>query len=106
MPEGVLKEKGDRVLLNVRVKAGSQKFEIGNVNPWRNHLKIRVGSRPERGKANRELLEELESILERDVRIVAGKRSEEKKLLIENITRKEVVRKLDLEGLANGGGNG
>lgn len=99
MLEEILKKKENGVLLKVKVKPGSRIFEIDEINPWRNHLEIKVSSKPEKGKANRELLDELKSILDREVRIVSGVKSREKKILVEDISLEEVVQKLDLKNL-------
>lgn len=101
MDEDVLEERDDRVLLKVKVRPGSDRFKVGEVDPWRSQLKVRVGSEARRGEANRELLEELGSVLDKDVRIVSGERSREKKLLVEGATKGGVVGKLKLE---EGGG--
>lgn len=106
MFEEVLEERKDGLLLRVKVKPCSQRFEVGDVNPWRNHLEIRVASKPSRGKANLELLDRLVSMLGRDIRIVAGKKSREKKLLVEDISPEEIVQKLDLKEFANKGSEG
>ncbi len=97
MDDDVLEERDDGVLLRVKVRPGSDRFEVGEVDPWRGQLEVRVGSEARRGEANRELVEELGSILEKDVRIVSGERSREKRLFIGDVAKEEVVERLDLE---------
>lgn len=96
MDQKILEQKENGTLLRVKVKASSEKFEVGETNPWRNHLKIKVSSPAEKGKANRELLNELKSILDRDVEIISGRKSREKKLLIKKDLVEEVKKSLDL----------
>ncbi len=97
MLEKTLEEKKNDTLLKTKVKPNSQNFKIDEINPWRNQLKIKVTSKPEKGKANQELLNELKTILNKKIKITAGKKSREKKLLIENITPEEVIQKLNLK---------
>jgi len=97
MSKEVLETEGNDVLLRVRVDPNSSKFEIGEVNQWRNCLEISLSSEPKRGEANRELLDELKSSLEKDVSLVRGFKSREKRLRIKNISKKEVIQKLCLE---------
>lgn len=103
MSEEVLKEKEGGALLRVKVKPDSQSFEIGDVNPWRKHLEVRVGSKPKGGEANRELLDELGSILEAEVSIVSGRRSEEKRLFVEGVAPERVAQELNLGSDSNEG---
>lgn len=99
MSEDVLEEEDEDVLLRVKVSPNSRKFGIGKINQWRNHLEISLSSEPKRGEANRELLDELETKLEKNVSLVRGSKSREKLLKLEGISRKEVVRLLGLEEL-------
>ncbi len=95
--EEVIEKKGNDSLLKTKITPNSQKFKIGEINPWRNHLKIKVKSKPEKGKANQELLNKLKSRLNKKIKITTGKKSREKKLLIKNITPKEITQKLNLK---------
>lgn len=99
MLEKILEKKKNGTLLKTKVKPNSQNFKIDEINPWRNQLKIKVTSKPEKGKANRELLNELKTNLNKKIKITVGKKSREKKLLIENITPEEVIQKLNLKEL-------
>ena len=97
MSEEVLEIEGNDILLRVKVSPNSSKFEIGEVNRWRDCLEISLSSEPKRGEANRELLDELKSRLEKDVGLVQGVKSRDKRLRIKNISKKEVYRKLNFD---------
>ena len=96
MDEGFLEEKEDSVVLSLTVSPGAPRFELKDVNPWRNTLKVSVSSPPEGGKANDELLEELSSVLGRELRILSGSKSRQKKVLVMGASKSEVLENLDL----------
>jgi len=97
MSEEVLEIEGNDILLRVKVSPNSSKFEIGEVNRWRDCLEISLSSEPKRGEANRELLDELKSRLEKDVSLVGGGKSRNKRVRIKDISKEEVTRKLDFD---------
>ena len=96
MDEGVIEEVKEGIILNVKVNPGVSNFELKGINSWRGNLRISVSSEAEKGKANEELLEELEETLSHKVEIVAGVKSREKKLLVRGATKTEVIDILDL----------
>lgn len=77
----------------------SDNFEITGINPWRNQVRISVKAAPKKGAANKELLNELESILGCPVKILSGEKSRSKKILIEGLSENTIVDKLNLKEL-------
>ncbi len=91
-------EKRDNgILLDLRVTTGSTSFEVGEVDSWRNQLQVYVVSEPRRGKANRELLEKFQEIIGRDIEIVSGQKSRNKKIFVRSVSPEELFQKLDLD---------
>jgi len=85
-----LKNFKDGVLLFVKVKPNSAKFSIK-----RNHqIIIQCKSPPERNKANIEIKKKLQKIFKKEVEIIYGSKSNDKAILIHNISEEEVISKL------------
>ena len=82
-------------IIDVHVKPGSKKFEVLGFNEWNNILEIKTKEKPIQGKANKELEKELKKILETEVKIIQGLKSKNKKLMIENKTRKEIIKLIE-----------
>ncbi len=86
-----MREVREGVILEVKVFPGSKrrglKFEEGRIVC---HLK----SKPERGKANEELIKTLREIFSHEVEIISGKRSRRKEVLIRGAKVEEVEEKL------------
>jgi uncharacterized protein len=63
-------------------------------NPWRRSLEAHLTEEPSRGRANRQLTEELARVLcisGLDVDVLSGHKSARKLLLVKGITKDEVV---------------
>jgi len=58
-----INEIDDGILINIEVKLGARKSEIEGVDEWRNCLEVRLKARAEKGKANKELIQMLSSLL-------------------------------------------
>jgi uncharacterized protein (TIGR00251 family) len=91
----MLKETRQGLLLDVEVRPNSGRFEVGDYDPWTRRVKIKVRQSPLEGKANKELVSELEGILGCGVEITAGHKSTKKTLLIKG-PRREVRKRLGL----------
>ena len=80
------------------VVPGSSRLLVpSGFNPWRKALEARLTEEPSRGKANRQLVEELASILgvpERDVEVVSGHKSRRKVLVVRGMKPEEAILKL------------
>ncbi len=101
MVQEILEERGKDTILKIKVKPNSKKFKINGINTWRKHLQIKLKLKPKRGKANQELLNKLKSLLKKNIKIMAGEKSREKKIIIKNTTVAEVIQKLNLQKLKN-----
>ena len=91
---GAIKEEGNNILVDIEVSVKSQKFEIGDYNPWRKRLEVKVRSPPSKGKANKELIKEFSIITGREVEIVRGIKSPYKTLKIKKINKDDFMKKL------------
>jgi uncharacterized protein (TIGR00251 family) len=61
-------------------------------NPWRRSLEARLTEEPIKGRANRQLMEELARILrvsEQKVEMMSGQKSSKKSILVQGINRDE-----------------
>jgi uncharacterized protein (TIGR00251 family) len=70
-------------ILHVHVVPNANKFEIVGWDPWRNSLKVKLESKPEGGKANRELISKLSKITGHNVMLAHGVTSKNKDVIIE-----------------------
>ncbi|NYZ79905.1 YggU family protein [Candidatus Micrarchaeota archaeon] len=91
----MLKETAKGTVLEAEIQPNAERFEIGTYDPWTKRLKIRVTENPIKGKANRELIDELSKLLNASVVLVKGEKSTKKTLLIKQ-DRKIVEKRLDL----------
>ncbi len=84
MVEKVLKIKETKqgILLPVMVIPKGKEFAVIGFDEWNSSLKIRLQEKPEKGKANQELLKELRNFFGAEVEIVKGKKQREKILLV------------------------
>lgn len=94
MSRAALEQEKGGVLINLKVIPNSDSFGIRGENQWRKQIRVAVSSAAREGKANRELLDELESVLRREIEIVSGSRSREKRLIVKGATVEEVSEKL------------
>ncbi|MBS3815078.1 MAG: YggU family protein [Hadesarchaea archaeon] len=90
----ILKESKDGVILDLHVIPNSNKFEFGDINVWRNQLKVKVHSPATKGKANDELLEKLSSTLGLDIKLISGSKSRNKRILVKETSIEELTEKL------------
>lgn len=70
--------------LNLDIVPNSNKFEVVGLNKHTQRIKIKVKSPPESGKANAELEKELSKLLETKVKILTGKKSKRKTIVVKN----------------------
>jgi len=78
------------VLFRVKAKPNSPQFSI----KFNDQLIIHCKSRPEKNRANLEIIKELKKIFDKDVKIISGFKSKNKKILIHNITEEEIKEKM------------
>ena len=67
-------------MLPVQVKAGYKQFAIAGLEEG--SLKVRLHSKPEKEKANQELVKELRHFFGAKVEIIKGKKTRQKRLLV------------------------
>ncbi len=77
-----IKETKQGTLLPILVIPQGKEFAIIGFDEWNNSLKIRLQEKPEKGKANQELVKELRNFFSAEVEIVKGKKQRQKMLLI------------------------
>lgn len=85
--------------IQFEVTPGSSKLEVpSGFNPWRRTLEARLTEEPTKGKANRQLAEEVARILEipqRDVDILSGHKSARKVLLVKGVDLNQAISHLN-----------
>jgi len=82
-------------IIKVIVKPNSSKNSIDGI--YMGRLRIRVSAPPQKGKANKELIRYISSILgisKKNISIKAGEKSSFKKLVIENPTNTNTITRL------------
>ncbi len=84
MVERVLKIKETKqgTLLPILVVPKGKEFAIIGFDEWNGSLKIRLQEKPEKGKANQELVKKLRNFFGAEVEIVKGKKQRKKMLLV------------------------
>lgn len=81
-----LQETFEGVILNVYVKPNSREFQL---ELEENMLVVSCREAPVKGKVNKELLKQFSQFFGRNVELVAGSTSRQKKLLVRKITGEE-----------------
>ena len=85
----------DGVILPVKAKAAARKNALAGVHDGT--LKVQVTQAPERGKANRAIIEVLAKTLDlrrSQIDLVSGETSPEKRFLIREISEEELARRI------------
>ena len=91
-----LTEKDDNILVKIAVKPNSRKKKI-IVDPKENFLFVNLLAPPDKGKANKELIRYLSDFLDISLsrfQISSGHTTRNKLVLIEKITKEEIIFKL------------
>lgn len=79
------------ILVDIEVSPKSKKFEIIGYNEWRNKIEIKIKSVPQKGKANKEIINEFSSLIGSQVEIISGLKSQHKTLKIYNVSKMEFL---------------
>ncbi len=82
------------VFLEVKVSPLSERFSVEGFNRWTGRLHVRVSEPATDGKANRELVERMSDLLDRDVLVKSGHGSRRKTLIVKNTTSKRLKKVL------------
>jgi uncharacterized protein len=86
--------------IRFEVSPGSGHLQVpSGYNPWRRSLEARLTEAPERGKANRQLVNEVSSLLGLPsgmVEVLKGHKNSRKVLLVRGISMEDALNKLSL----------
>jgi uncharacterized protein (TIGR00251 family) len=85
----------DGVLLKIEVSPKSDKFMICGYNVWREGVEVKIKALPQKGKANKEIIDEFTKIIKNPVEIISGHKSHHKTLKIYNINKEELIKILN-----------
>ncbi len=89
-------EVEDGILVGIEVSPKSRKFEVVGYNPWRKRIEIKIQAAPKKGRANKEIIEELSKLTKSHVEIVSGLKSRYKILKIYKMGKNEFLETLDI----------
>jgi len=78
----VTRQTPDGTEIDLHVATGSSEAGIGEVDPWRRRLTVKVRSQPRDGLANQEVCELLRAAIGVDVRLLRGANSRSKTVLV------------------------
>jgi len=81
----------DGILLNIEVSPRSDKFEISGYNDWREAVEVRIKAHPQKGRANKEIINEFSRIIGCPVEILSGHKSHHKTLKIYGIKENDLL---------------
>ena len=84
----------DGVILNIEVSPKSDKFRITGYNQWRESVEVKIKALPQKGKANKEIINEFSKITKTTVEIVSGHKSHHKILKIYDTSQEELIKLL------------
>ena len=73
----------ENFVLKIRVVPNADRFALGDFDPWTGALKVWAAAAPDKGKANAEIIKELEKFFEAKATIVSGEKARTKEILIE-----------------------
>ncbi|MBW3598076.1 MAG: DUF167 domain-containing protein [Planctomycetes bacterium] len=94
-----LETTSEGVILSVKAKAAARKNGVMGVHDGA--LKIAVTQAPERGKANRAILDLLARSLglrKSQIELLSGETSPEKRILIRAINQEDLIRRIEAAG--------
>ncbi len=80
-------ETNGGILADIEVSPNSKTFEIIGYNKWREKIEIRIKSVPQKGKANKELINEFSKLTGSQVEIISGLKSQHKTIKVYNISK-------------------
>jgi uncharacterized protein len=82
----------DGILLNIEVSPRSDKFGISGYNEWREAVEVRIKAYPQKGRANKEIVDEFSKITKTPVEIISGHKSHHKILKIYGISETDLLK--------------
>ena len=81
----------DGILLNIEVSSRSDKFGISGYNEWREAVEVKIKAHPQKGRANKEIINEFSKITKTPVEIISGHKSRHKILKIYGISETDML---------------
>ncbi len=87
----------DGVLLDIDVSTKSDNFKIAGYNKWRKSFEIKIKAIPQKGKANKEIVNQFSKLTNRRVEISSGHKSHRKTLMIYDINEDDLLKILNNE---------
>ena len=81
----------DGVLLDIEVSPKSDKFKISGYNEWRKAVEVKIKAVPQKGKANKEIVNEFSKISQSSVEILSGHKSHHKTLKFYGLGENELL---------------
>ena len=91
-----ISETKNGVVIEVFVKPKSERFEVFLEG---DEVIVRCAEEPVKGKVNKELLKALSKFFHTNVELVSGATSRQKRLLVKNVSKKQVEALLHTENL-------
>ncbi|MCD6414129.1 MAG: YggU family protein [Candidatus Diapherotrites archaeon] len=76
--------------ITVKATPGAKNFSITGFNEWTGELEVKLKNPPLKGKANQELIHELEKVLNAEVRLLSGEKSRRKQVEVLGKSQDEV----------------
>ncbi len=90
-PGEAIKAHPQGCVISFEIVPGCSRLTVpSGYNPWRRSLEARLTEEPIKGRANRQLMEELARILrvsKQNVEMMSGQKSSKKSILVQGITR-------------------
>ena len=83
------------VLVDIEVSTNAEKFMITGYNEWRKAFEIKIKAIPQKGKANKEIINQLSKITNKKVEINSGHKSHHKTIKIYEIEEEEILKILN-----------
>lgn len=105
-PSEAIKPHPQGCIISFEIVPGCSRLAVpSGYNPWRRSIEARLTEEPVKGKANRQLIEELARTLEisrQDVEVMSGQKSSKKTVLVKGVMKNEVFKalaeKLNIKG--------
>ncbi|MAH91390.1 MAG: YggU family protein [Euryarchaeota archaeon] len=83
------------VLVEIEVQPGSSRQGVIGFNEWRGKLQVAVKAEAQKGKANHAVCNVLSTIFSKQVTVVSGHTTRQKKVSIEGLTANQIISKLE-----------
>jgi len=83
----------DGVLIEVHVIPSAKEVRIVGYNPWRDCVEVRLTEKPQKGRANKQLIEVFEKLFDverKNIKIIKGLKTDSKVIKIDGVDGKRV----------------